>query len=526
MSELVNITKLDETWMKVLCSEVYQELDIQDRFSFKAGNEFDPRVKKGHWDGIKKLYNRRTKRMHVGLLLPLLELLNKKGWEYNVDPDLLPSGEQLDDEDVNEFFNFLDIHDEGEPLTPYDYQKDAFKYMMNMDRTTSLLATSSGKSLIIYAVARAYQLMDEFQGKHIVICVPSVALVEQIYSDFENYSNKPNRDWSVSKHVQKVSAKYPKELNCQIIVTTWQSMSNMPLWVYEDIKAVLVDETHSASAKELGRILESCNKAPIKHGVTGTLNGMECDEMQIHALLGPIKRFTTAKQIIDMGNASKIKIYMSILNYPLHLRKKFWEARKEFAAKDKAIGGGAKTWNYEVDFINSLKERTDFVFSMIDFFEGNKIVLFDRVEGYGKEMYEQYKESHPNKPVFLIVGGVKGDEREEIRKSMENYDDAVIFASFGTMKQGVSIKKLHWAFFVSSGKAKIKVLQTVGRLMRNHKTKESGNIIDIVDDLSLDGQKNSCYKHAIKRIEYYTDEEHEVNFDKYELPDTTSVDLF
>lgn len=524
MSDII-ITKLDETWMKVVCSEVYQELDIQDRFSFQVDNQYDPRIKNGHWDGIKKLYNRRTKRMHIGLLYHLLKFLKKQKFSYHVDPDLLPPEEILEDEDIQNLIDHIQPHDgNGNKLQPYDYQFNALKYMLNMGRSTSLLATSAGKSLIIYLLARIYQLTDELKGKHIVICVPSVALVEQIYSDFDEYSNKGKLGWYVQNHVQRISAKYAKEFHNQIIITTWQSMSNLPLWIYEDIGAIIVDETHSASAKELGTILENCTKASIRHGLTGTLDGLEMNELQIQGLLGPVKRFVTAKEIIDQGRASKIKINMCILDHNPIVRTKFHNEANKIRRQAKIANkkAGAAVWNFELSYISELYDRRRFIYDMINSVSGNSIVLFDRIEGQGKLMYEEFKELFPNRTVYLIIGEVDSNERERIRKQIEHDENSIIFASFGTMKQGVSIKRLHNAFFIAAGKAKIKVLQTVGRLMRLHETKDCGRIFDIVDDLSLDGQENAGYRHSIERVKLYAEEEHELNFERFKIPNYSS----
>lgn len=60
----ISITKLNESFIHVLCTEVHMEMEIQDRFSFEVKDaKYDPRVRSGRWDGIKRLYNRLHKRM-------------------------------------------------------------------------------------------------------------------------------------------------------------------------------------------------------------------------------------------------------------------------------------------------------------------------------------------------------------------------------------------------------------------------------------------------------------------------------
>lgn len=517
----VIIQKVDETWIKILTDKSI-ELDIQEHFSFKSNNEYDPRIAKGQWDGVIRLYNRQTKKLYFGLLLELLQYLTTMNFSYDIDSALLPSNDQLDDEDIDELINFIDPHCNGSKIVPYDYQRDAFKYMMNMSRTVCLAATSAGKSLIIYLALRAYLLMPEFKGKHIFISVPSIALVEQLFSDFDDYSNKPNRDWNPVHYIQKVSGKYTKEITKPVVITTWQSMQNLPLWIYEDIGGIFVDEAHSASASVLGNIIKNCTKSIFRHGLTGSLNNFEADVLVIQGLLGPKKKFVTAKELIDQNRASKLLIHASIIEYPeekcqeLHtIKHDIKEKYKNNPYKKKQIG--MMSWNAELDFLNEMEERRKLICDFVHTVKGNSIILFDRVENFGIPLYGMYKAIYPDETCFLIVGDVSGDAREKIRNCLEQYDNAKIFASFGTMKQGVSIKKLHNAFLLTSGKAKIKIIQTLGRLMRLHKTKQHALVFDMIDDLTYQKSPNISLNHAKDRIKLYHTEQHSIEFTNYKI---------
>jgi len=349
----ITIVKLNQTYMKVMCSEIYMELDIQDRFSFKVADaKYDPRVRKGHWDGIKRLYNRQTKKLYIGLLYELIKLMDKKDWTYSIDPELLPSDEQLDDDDIQGLVEFIRPHDNGQPIEPYDYQLEAVKYMLNMDRSVSLAATSAGKSLMLYLAARSYQLMDELHGRYIFITVPSISLVEQLYNDFQNYSTFDGSEWHVNQHCQRVSSKYPKNLSKQIIITTWQSMAKLPYDEFENIGAIFIDETHTAKGNVLTKLIEQATNTPIKHGLTGTLDGCEVNELVIQGLLGPAKRIVTANDIIEKGRASPVDVSMVLLEHGPKDRQELFDLRSNLR--------GSMKYQAEVEFINAMKHRRDF----------------------------------------------------------------------------------------------------------------------------------------------------------------------
>lgn len=79
------------------------------------------------------------------------------------------------------------------------------------------------------------------------------------------------------------------------------------------------------------------------------------------------------------------------------------------------------------------------------------------------------------------------------------------------MSTGINIKRLHHVVFASSYRSKIKVLQSIGRGLRTHETKDKLIVWDIVDDFSWTnkwGDKdvlhmNHVYKHWQNRLEYY-----------------------
>lgn len=519
-SELLKIQKIDEVWIKLSCSEVFMEMDLSDHFQFEVeGAKFSPAYKFSNWDGMKRLYNRKTKKLYAGLLLELLEFASKQGWKVEVDPLLMPDEDILEDDDLDELVKLINPHSNGNPIDLYDYQLDAVKHMMNTDRSTILASTSAGKSAISYTVARIYQLLDDMVDKTIFITVPTKALVEQLFNDFLDYSTFEGSDWDVHNNVQKISGNYTKEITKSIVITTWQSMNKLPDWMYESVGAVICDECHSVSAAVLGKILESAKFTKYRHGMTGTLDESEVNQLVIQGLLGPTKKIVSAKELIAQGRASAIEVHMSILNYPDNVKKELHDIKSNIPPK--------KRYNTELESINANLYRREFLFSMIKAMPGNSVVIFDRVEEYGEELYNAYKEFHDN--TFLMVGKVDALDRERIRVSIEDHEDAVIFGSFGAIQTGISIKKLHNMFIISSSKSIVRSMQTIGRMMRLHDSKTKSYIFDIVDDLTYDNKPSYTMKHAAERIRFYTNEDFIIKFDSYNIKmptDSTSIDDF
>jgi superfamily II DNA or RNA helicase len=94
-------------------------------------------------------------------------------------------------------------------------------------------------------------------------------------------------------------------------------------------------------------------------------------------------------------------------------------------------------------------------------------------------------------------------EREKIRSLMDERRDVIIVAISKIFSTGINIPNLHNIVFASIGKAKIKIMQSIGRVLRLHPTKSMATIFDIAD--------NTKYglKHVEERKKMYSLEKYE-----------------
>ena len=66
---------------------------------------------------------------------------------------------------------------------------------------------------------------------------------------------------------------------------------------------------------------------------------------------------------------------------------------------------------------------------------------------------------------------------------MEQEDNVVCIAISKIFSTGINIKNLHNIIFAAIGKAKIKIIQSIGRTLRKHASKKRATIFDIWDNL-------------------------------------------
>jgi superfamily II DNA or RNA helicase len=164
-------------------------------------------------------------------------------------------------------------------------------------------------------------------------------------------------------------------------------------------------------------------------------------------------------------------------------------------------------WQDETAIIRAIPERKRFICKLAASRKGNTMVLF-KIREYGRELHHLLKKNFPDKHVYYIDGTVKVDYREKVRKITEKHEGIIIVASYGTFSTGINIKNLHNLIFAESVLSSIKVIQSIGRLLRKYFNKDA-KLYDITDDLSWKSKRNYVLKHFLRRMKYYDQEEFE-----------------
>jgi len=496
----IHVGKLNETYMQIGADNAILK-ELSDFFSFEVPNaKFMPQVKYGMWDGKKRLFNYTNQTLYVGLYRHLQVFAADREYKIIEYDSVLPI-KDVSYVNYESFMNSLNIHSDGFKITPHYFQETAILHALNNERATIVSPTSSGKSLIIYALAEWHRQ----NNKRIIIVVPTVSLVLQMYSDFKDYSSEI--EWDVAEHCHKIYAGEEKDSIKPIIITTWQSMQKKKPSYFHKFDVVIVDEGHLAKADQLTKILESSVNASIRYGFTGTLQDTEMHKLVILGLLGPDKKIIGTKQLMDEGYVANLTIKVLLLKYSEEARK---ELRRACLSAKKSGGSAYQT---EMEYIVSSEIRMKQVMNLCKSTVGNSLVLFQLVEKHGKLIAKEL-EKKTGKIVLFISGATKAEDREEIRKRMEVEENIILVASYGTFSTGVSVKNIKNVIFASPSKSKIKVLQSIGRGLRVSKTKKSVTLFDIVDDLTYSTKKTSYPNYVIKhfhsRWQFYKDEKFNV----------------
>ena len=486
---MINVFKKDDVTMKIRCEERGILKELAQFFTFSVpGAEYMPAYRKRKWDGKIKLFNSHTQELYVGLYDYLERFCSDRGYKIEgYDPR--SKKKEIPSEHIEKFINgHLRPVAGGSKIKAHKHQIDAIKHAVDKDRCLLLSPTGSGKSLMIYALTRYYlDIIPE--DKKILIVVPTTSLVNQMYSDFEEYSE--GNDWDVKDICHKVMAGKDKiNPSKRVTISTWQSIYKLDRNYFNNYHVVFGDECHLFKSKSLTSLMSKMCDCPYRIGTTGTLDGTKVHKLVIEGLFGPVYKVTSTETLIKKDILSEFEIDCLLLRYPNDFRNKYKRV----------------TYQEELDALLEYENRNEFIADLASNAKGNTLVLFQYVAKHGRPLYELIKSKVGEDDVFFVYGGTDSEVREKIRKIVEGKDNAVIVASYGTFSTGISIRKLHNIVFASPSKSRIRVLQSIGRQLRKSEHKEVARLYDISDDIRWKSYKNHTYRHHEDRLKIYQSE--------------------
>jgi len=469
------IQKKNEIYLKVE-TEPHIHQELSEYFTFEVpGAKFMPQYRSKYWDGKIRLYSNHTGELYVGLLDKLVSWA--KNCEYTVEfkdnkfyGSPFEENELISVEGVSDYMKSISRHE------PRDYQVNAVYDALRYNRKLLISPTASGKSLMIYSIVRYFVEKEH----NVLLIVPTTSLVEQMYKDFEDYG------WNAEEYCHKIYSGKEKSTNKNVVITTWQSIYNLPRSFFDNFDVVIGDEAHQFKSKSLVGIMTKMDNAKYRFGFTGTLDGSQTHKWVLEGLFGPSYKVTQTQELIQKGYLSKLQIKVLLLKHNEHQFDEYEE---------------------EIQYLITHDKRNNFIKNLSLDLKGNTLILYSRVETHGQPLYEMINSSAAkDRKIFFVYGGVDAEEREKVREITEKENDSIIVASYGTFSTGINIKNLHNIVFASPSKSRVRNLQSIGRVLRKGENKNKAVLYDIADDITYKSKKNYTLNHLIERIKIYNEE--------------------
>ena len=359
-----------------------------------------------------------------------------------------------------------------------DYQSEIVDECMKFGRGVVVLATAGGKTLTMAnLLERVYNSCQDKESWKALVIVPDLGLVNQTYGDFEKYK--------VSFTHGKWTGSNPVNITDNVVVANigiLQSNKSDIDWInYVDF--LIIDECHKLrKGNKVNKIIKKINTNH-KFGFTGTLPDNDADLWNIFGKIGPT---------IYQKGSYELRLEKYVSNALVQIVKLHYKNKPRYSSE---LNDPGERYRQEFDFLFTNTFRNNIIEKLSTGVKKNTLILVDYIR-HGEELYNVLSKNK-EKQVYFIQGEVDVEERDKVKKLIESNNNIICIAISKIFSTGISINNLHYIIFASGGKAKIKILQSIGRGLRLHKDKSKLVILDIADQLRY-GQQ-----HSEKRIELY-----------------------
>ena len=465
------------------------EYDARKRQGILSGDHFDEireafsvhneSAKFARYRGSRYIPNRKYVITPTGRFDPGLFFEIKKYILSNIDKNINIHASQEFKKVVYPGYNISKVS-QHLSLSLRDYQNEIVRVCLSVGRGVTVLATAGGKTLTMASlIEHVYRKNKSFKC---VVLVPDRGLVSQTFNDFKEYKCT----FSFSKWTGDDNL----DLSTNIIVANMgilQSSKSDLDWM-QDIDMLVVDEVHKLrKSNKINKVIKKI-RTPNKFGFTGTLPDDMIDQWNIFGHIGPILYEKNSFQLRTESYIANVMVQFLRINYNTQPSQ----------SNSGSFNPSAK-YRQELRFIINNTFRNDIINKVCKKFDNNSLIMVDYIE-HGEKLYSILKKANPDKKVYFIRGDVDVKDRDKVKAVMENKQNVICIAISKIFSTGVNIKNLHYIVFASGGKAKVKLIQSIGRGLRWHKDKKDVIIIDIADNLMYGT------KHYMKRKKIYKGE--------------------
>ena len=499
----VRFLQKDETHLIIQTSDYGIDQELSDYFSFfMDGYKFSPKFRQGIWDGKIRLFDIRYKKLPKGLLKVAIKFCKDRNYTFDIDPLLNPKT-YFNEKEITDWVDSIEVSTRGKQIDVRDYQLDAILQSLRYYRNLLISPTSSGKSLILYYKVRYH--IDILQH-NVVLIVPTTQLVEQLYSDFKDYSEV--NGWDVDEYTQLLYSGKEKLFTKQLMISTWQSLAAMSKFhpdkfkhICETTDVLCLDEAHQFKSDVTLATANKFYRAKWRTGTTGTLDDSKINKLQLIGIMSEPYQVITTRQLMDQKSVVNLDIKVCKLEYPNWLKEQLY----------------GMDYKAEINYLVTYEPRNKFIADLAKNTKGVTLVLYTYIEKHGAVLDKLIRDICPNRTVKFIHGGVDVDDREAVRKIAETDPNCIIIASSAIFSTGTNIPSIENVIFAMPTKSTIRVRQSIGRGLRLRDGKTKCTLFDVADDLSMKSYSNTTLRHMFHRIEIYEKEQFDFSVHKIDI---------
>lgn len=290
--------------------------------------------------------------------------------------------EFLEEIDEKDYLAQIQDNMKNAPFQIRDYQDKAVRAALKYHKGILLSCTSSGKSLMIYNIIRCLRKQEM---KHILLIVPNIMLVDQMYDDFESYGYD-----NLDDDVERLGGGHEATFDKPVLISTWQSLQNKDSEFFEKYNAVFTDEC--VSGKTLIRTPSGDKKiTDIKVGDLVLSYNTKTGEFENKKVLETFVNHPSSNSAkmyrIELENGRTLELTG---NHPVYTTNRGWVRAEELTEED-----DLKLDEYDLlENIGQLEETKQKELKE-KYEKYTKINAFNRIPSLDKALYEKYYENKP-----------------------------------------------------------------------------------------------------------------------------------
>ena len=428
---------------------------LEKEFSYEVQNAHFIRLN-SKWDGIQRLYDKRTHTVRIGFMKRLIKVLDDYCTYKKKALDITIVDKRPELKHVN--FNTM-LTTELRP-----YQIDAVDAALKERIGVLELATSAGKTLIASELIRRADCTTLF-------LVDRKELLHQTKKVFE-------RELKIPIGIVGDDEENILPVTIATIQTIHKRTHKYAQWL-NTIQLLIVDEAHISAAKTVRKVCGTCPNTLYRIGLTGSNFRDDGHDLLIEEAVGQTIFKLPLKRLIELGFATKPTIRF----HP--------------------VGALVKHRNYHDDYTNNVElnvERNDYVITTAkaESALNNKVLILVKTIAHGKVLSEAIPGS------THMHGSVPKKKRTAEFEDFINGTVNVCVATTSIAQKGLDIPRLKMLINAAGHKGDVASLQSLGRIVRKIQDKTSCEYIDFLDD----GYFSRHHSH--KRKAFFESEGHEV----------------
>lgn len=424
------------------------------------GFQFMPRYKSKMWDGYISLMNSMSS-FPTGLLPFVTEVLLDNGHDIQLIGQFEQFSKTIDPNCLNE-------------ITLRDYQVAAIEKLLSASRGVAKMATNSGKTEVMAAIIKALDIP------------PTIIIVhrkELMYQTAQRLMDRLGIDVGVIGDGHKSIKGY--KVIVAMVQTLYNVLDSVPrkdaknYMIFPDNELLVVDECHHVSSDSMMNVLSHI-PGHYRFGMSGTpLKYDVLSDMKLIAATGDVVVDVTNEFMIDKGWSAKPIIQMYIVE---DINEAKWGMEYADAYKSMIVQNDKRN-KIIIDCANEL--------------EGVVLILVNQLE-QGRTLHDAISNS------VYVHGSDSTDYRQGVLGTMRAADKGIFIAS-PIFDEGIDVPAVDTVILAGGGKGHVKLLQRIGRGLRQKAGRNELIVIDFIDDTN-----KYLLQHSQDRIYTYEQEGFEI----------------